>query len=61
MESEGIARASAARDVAHLLLVVLDRSQPLTDDDRAMLGATARRARVIVANKCDLAPAWSTR
>ncbi len=58
IEREGIARALAARDVAHLLLVVLDRSRSLTDDDRAVLAATDRRARVVVASKIDLAAMW---
>ncbi len=58
VEVEGIARAVAARDVAHVILVVLDRSRPLDAADRALLEATADRRRVIVANKCDLAAAW---
>ena len=59
VEREGIARAEAARDVAHVVVVVLDRSRALTDDDRAILDATKDRARVIVANKADLDSAWS--
>ena len=51
IEVEGIARAVAARDVAHLIVVVLDRSRPLDGDDRALLDATAGRPRVVVANK----------
>jgi tRNA modification GTPase len=58
VEREGIARAIAARDVAHVLIVVLDRSRPLTDDDRVILAATGRRAHVVVASKSDLPPAW---
>jgi len=42
-----------------LLLVVLDRSRSLTDDDRAVLAASDRRARVVVASKIDLAAMWS--
>ena len=61
IEREGINRALAARDVAHLLIVVLDRSQPLTPDDRAILDATARRARVVVASKSDLVAVWSSK
>jgi tRNA modification GTPase len=38
---------------------VLDGSEPLTDDDRAMLGATVRRVRVVAASKSDLPAAWS--
>jgi tRNA modification GTPase len=58
VEIEGIVRASAARDVAALVLVVLDRSEPLTDDDRRLLIETRDRPRVVVANKTDRPPAW---
>jgi tRNA modification GTPase len=58
VEVEGIARAVAVRAVAHVILVVLDRSRALDADDRALLDRTADRRRVIVANKCDLAAAW---
>jgi tRNA modification GTPase len=59
IEAEGIARATAARRVAALTVIVLDRSQPLTDDDRAVLDEPGTGPRVIVANKCDLVAAWS--
>jgi tRNA modification GTPase len=59
VEAEGIARAHSARSVADLVLVVLDRSRPLDADDRRLLDETAARARVVVANKCDLPAAWS--
>lgn len=59
IEAEGISRAAAARTIAALLVVVLDRSAPLTEDDHALLKETAARPRVIVANKCDLARAWA--
>ncbi len=58
IEVEGIARAMAARAIAHLVVVVLDRSRPLDGDDRALLDATAGRPRVVVANKADLTAAW---
>jgi tRNA modification GTPase len=58
VEVEGIARAVAVRDVAHVVVVVLDRSRSLDADDRALLEATADRPRVLVASKADLAPAW---
>jgi tRNA modification GTPase len=58
VEVEGIARAVAVRDVAHVILVVLDQSRALDADDRALLDLTAVRRRVIVANKSDLPPAW---
>lgn len=58
VEIEGIARAVAVRDVAHVVVVVLDRSRSLDADDRALLDATTDRRRVVVASKADLAPAW---
>lgn len=60
IEREGIARAEAARDVAHVVLIVLDRSRPIEQIDRDLLVTTASRPRVIVANKSDLDPAWRT-
>ena len=51
VEVEGMARAVAARDVAHVIMVVLDRSRPLDVDDRALLDGTRDRLRVVVANK----------
>jgi tRNA modification GTPase len=58
IEREGIARAEAARDVAHVIVVVLDRARPIEDVDRGLLVATSPRRRVVVANKSDLVPAW---
>jgi tRNA modification GTPase len=59
VEIEGIARAVAVRDVAHVILVVLDLSRPLEEDDRNLLDATNDRPRVVVANKNDATPAWN--
>jgi tRNA modification GTPase len=56
VEREGVARAKAAVTVADLTIVVLDRSRPLTYDDRELLGVTASRPRVVVWNKIDLPP-----
>jgi tRNA modification GTPase len=61
VEAEGIARAAAARAVATLLVVVLDRSRPLTAEDRALVGEAARTRAVVVANKIDLPAAWDDR
>ena len=58
IEVEGIARAVAVRDVADIVLVVVDRSRSLDADDRALLEATSKGRRVVVASKSDLAPAW---
>lgn len=59
VEAEGIARATAARGIASAIVVVLDASQPLKDDDHHLLMETSNAARVIVANKSDLTPAWT--
>jgi tRNA modification GTPase len=58
VEQEGVRRAEGSLAVSDLVLAVLDRSRPLTDDDRRMLEWTARRRRVVVVNKIDLDPAW---
>ena len=54
VEREGVARATKARDVADLVIVVLDRSEPLTAEDEQLLAQTATRNRIVVANKSDL-------
>jgi tRNA modification GTPase len=54
VEQEGVSRARDTLRVADLVLVVLDRSRPLTDNDQALLDATRTRPRVIVLNKADL-------
>lgn len=54
VECEGVARGAQARGVADLIIVVVDRSEPLTDDDLRLLDETSSGPRVIVANKCDL-------
>lgn len=58
IEAEGIARAAEARRVSAVTLVVLDRSEALTPDDRALLEDTADGARVVAANKSDCVPRW---
>jgi tRNA modification GTPase len=58
IEAEGIARASGAREVAALVLVVLDGSTALTTDDRALLAETTKTPRVVVVNKIDLPHGW---
>ena len=58
IEAEGIARAQAARRIASVVVVLLDGSQPLTSDDRALLEETSDLTRVVAVNKSDLADAW---
>jgi len=57
VEREGVARGARAREVADLVVLVVDASQPLTSEDRMLLDQTSSRPRVIVANKSDLPPA----
>ena len=61
IEEEGISRARQAVDAADLLIIVLDRSRVLADDDRSLVDDTASRRRLIVASKSDLPAAWDAR
>ena len=54
VEQEGVSRARAARRVADLVIVVLDRSQALSTEDQHVLEVTANQRRVVVRNKSDL-------
>jgi tRNA modification GTPase len=55
VEREGIKRTRAAQDEADLLLVVVDGSVPLTNDDRELLCTVKDRKHVVLLNKTDLA------
>jgi tRNA modification GTPase len=59
VEQEGVARARGSVRVATLALVALDRSRPISKDDRLVLADTAASARLIVVNKTDLPAAWT--
>ncbi len=56
VEREGVQRAKKAGEASHVAVVVIDGSEPLTGEDRAVLRATEGRPRVIAVNKCDAAP-----
>ena len=58
VESEGVRRAMGAAAVADLVVVVLDRSRPLEEEDVNLLASTGGADRLIVVNKCDLPAAW---
>lgn len=58
IEQEGVARARRAREVADLVLVVLDGSQPLGEDDVRAIDEVSPAKRILVANKSDLPAAW---
>lgn len=54
VEREGIRRSTAAMEQAELLMVVLDGSAPLTDEDRALFRQREGQKRLVVVNKIDL-------
>ena len=54
VESEGVSRGNKARRIADLVLLVLDRSEPLTLADEQLLAETATASRIVVSNKSDL-------
>ncbi len=56
-ESIGIRKSVEALSDADLVLVVLDSSQPVSEEDRELLSQVAARNAIVVANKCDIATA----
>jgi tRNA modification GTPase len=54
VEREGIRRSRAAADEAELILHVVDASVPWCSDEDALAAAWTGKARIRVANKCDL-------
>ena len=59
VEAEGVTRARGALDVAGLAVLVLDRSQPLDEEDHQLLADTRSAERVVVINKIDLPATWT--
>ena len=59
IEIEGVERARRARETADLALVVIDLSRPLEAADLDLVREQSAIPQLIVANKCDLAPAWT--
>jgi tRNA modification GTPase len=59
-EQLGIARSREALADAALVLVVLDATQPLSEEERRLLAAVEGRPALVAVNKCDLAPAVET-
>lgn len=53
-EQMGIARSREALADAALVLVVLDATQALNDEERALLASVEGRPAIVVVNKCDL-------
>jgi tRNA modification GTPase len=57
VEQLGIARSREALADASLVLIVLDATQPLNDEEHALLSAIEGRPALVAINKCDLATA----
>ena len=56
VEKIGVTKAKAYMDKADIILVVIDSSRPLSEEDRAILEDTKERNVLIVLNKSDLTP-----
>lgn len=54
LEAIGVDRAKATIDGADILVIVLDASAPLTDDDREIAANTGNAPRIVALNKVDL-------
>jgi tRNA modification GTPase len=57
IEAEGVSRSRQAQRAADVVVVVLDRAEPLAEADLDIIAARADR-RVVVANKMDKPAAW---
>lgn len=58
IERIGVERARAIAGQADLIILMLDRSLPLSDEDRDVLALLAGRTAIILLNKSDLPPQW---
>ena len=56
IEKEGVERSKKAMAGADLVLLVLDVSRPLSEEDRELLASLKNKSAVIVLNKSDLPP-----
>ena len=54
VEKIGVERSLKALKAADLVLLVLDASRPLSDEDRQLLDATSDKKRIVILNKQDL-------
>lgn len=60
VEAEGVTRSWKQIEESDLLVVLIDGSQPATDEDAALLAAARARSSIVVASKSDL-PAATAR
>lgn len=54
VEKIGVARSEKALQQADLVLLLVDASRPLNDEDRELLAQTDKKKRIIILNKIDL-------
>ncbi|MDD6431854.1 MAG: tRNA uridine-5-carboxymethylaminomethyl(34) synthesis GTPase MnmE [Lactobacillaceae bacterium] len=54
VEKIGVERSRKALDAADLVLLLIDNSEPLTDEDEKLLEATKDKQRIVILNKTDL-------
>lgn len=54
VEKIGVERSRKALDAADLVLLLIDNSEPLTDEDEKLLAATKDKQRIVILNKTDL-------
>ena len=54
VEKIGVDRSRKALDAADLVLLLIDNSEPLTDEDEKLLAATKDKQRIVILNKTDL-------
>lgn len=54
VEKIGVERSRKALDAADLILLLIDNSAVLSDEDRALLEATKDKQRIVILNKTDL-------
>ncbi|HBF12573.1 MAG TPA: tRNA uridine-5-carboxymethylaminomethyl(34) synthesis GTPase MnmE [Deltaproteobacteria bacterium] len=59
IEQEGIFRTQEKMNKADLVCLLLDSSQPLTEEDHRLLGQLNALRPIIIYSKADLPPAWS--
>ena len=54
VEKIGVERSRQAIDTADLILLLIDSSQSLTDEDQELIQQTANKPRIVILNKTDL-------
>ena len=54
VEKIGVERSKQAIETADLILLLIDSSRLLTEEDRALIEATAQKPRMVIFNKTDL-------